>query len=146
MASLLIALLPTGAQGAVDPPGEIVIAPPAEAPPLRIVGGEAIDRLIGNTLVATQTNLGSDQPPALLYLRPDGTAVGREGRQGAKAEQAKWWIEDETLLCILPPGGKRTRNDCVGIVIEGDRIQLLENGRPLEQLDMRLEPGNPYEL
>lgn len=104
-APLLIAVLPAGAQDAGVPPVEIVIAPPPEAPPLQIVGGEAIGRVIGNTLVSTQTNLGGDQPPALLYLRPDGTAVGREGEPGAKAEQAKWWIENRTLLCLVPTGG-----------------------------------------
>ncbi|MFC4256299.1 hypothetical protein GRI97_10775 [Altererythrobacter xixiisoli] len=138
-------LLPAGvaAQEGQIPP----MVTPRPAPELS--GMDAVERLIGNTLVVTMT-FEADKPPykVFMHLKEDRSALATTDLN-AKAQRRVWFIDDRGELCFAEDVARLVSNDCIRLEITGDTVVLLDDDKRSDEepwIQVELLPGNPYGL
>ncbi|MFC4256191.1 hypothetical protein GRI97_11320 [Altererythrobacter xixiisoli] len=133
IAGLMLTALPAQAQDA---------AAPVSGP---VSGRAAIDLVIGNSLVGTVEGQAESDPGVVFYLNADGTAKARSTTGDGETRPGQWSVGEGDTLCIVDPGDKPDSNDCMGVTVIGDQVELAQ-GTEKFGLNLKLMPGNPYEL
>lgn len=115
------------------------------APPLS--GSEAIDRLVGNTMVTSLPAPDETAQDGKPLLREDGTAIWVNIEKDARPLAVTWSVNATGQLCLdgLPKGFQT--DGCADIELSGTRIVIRFGDTSSDgRLDIRLEAGNPYGL
>lgn len=110
-----------------------------------VSGRAAIDLVIGNSMVGTLEGQAESDPGVVFYLNADGTAKARSTTGDGETRPGQWSVGEGDTLCIVDPGDTPGENDCMGVIVTGDQVELAQ-GADKFGLKLKLMPGNPYEL
>ncbi|GEM_PF-2614060 len=137
VAPVIFAAMPALAQDGPTAPGTIT-------------GRAAIGLVIGNSLVhegqdQDKTAQEKSTPAMVMHFAADGKAGARSADTGAEVQPGTWSIDEQGRLCVVDPGKTPKEGDCVDVAVTGDQVRLTQSLERME-LNMRLVPGNPYEL
>lgn len=113
----LAALLPISAHGQPEEPV--------------LTGREAIERIIGNTIVLAPTKpLPTLAVRSFIYFSPDGRAAMQIAASERADEEEKtetrtgsWSIDDQERLCVVEEGKALREEDCTGMRVAGNIVQ-----------------------
>ena len=92
------------------------IEPPVEM----VTGREAIEALVGNTVLIHSSG------PDALYLRTDGTGVSQNDGPPRKREAIKWAISDAQGLCIVRANEEKMPDDanCFRVTLSSNEVSI----------------------
>ena len=117
--------------------------PSIEGPSLS--GQEAIQKVIGNTLIAVDQVSGSPKPEPesqdLLYFAPDGTGRLKSKETAERPDSVTWHIDDQDHLCLV----KDAETSCAQITIRANNVAL-QYADHTETMKVTLVTGNPFGL
>lgn len=136
---VLAALLPVSAHGQSEEP--------------TLTGREAIERIIGNTIVLAPTKpLPTLAVRSFIYFSPDGraamqTAASERAEEEEKTETrtGNWSIDDQERLCVVEEGKILRKEDCTGVRVTGNIVQSVPE-KIFGDATATLLEGNPRGL
>lgn len=112
-----------------------------------LTGREAVDHVIGNTLVYSDPDLKDIL--VVMHFKPDGRAVMQTMANGVASEVGRregvWSIDDQERLCVVEDERSPVDEDCLGMTITGNVVHPVPDGL-FGEATITLVKGNSHKL